>query len=106
MNTHMDSEVASFFRDQFRQARATALQDAEGFQEIIFVLERFGAHLIGKIKDLGKYGKAIEREAMSSPLQMPSQFSTMPGILSSQQSTSWSEMLGTTLYIKEHLLAT
>jgi hypothetical protein len=65
---HMDSEVASFFRDQFRQARATALQDAEGFQEIIFVLERFGVYLIGKIKDLGKYGEAIEREAMSSPL--------------------------------------
>jgi len=64
----MDSEAARFFRDQFRQARATALQDAEGFQEIIFVVERFGAYLIGKIKDLGKYGEAIEREAMSSPL--------------------------------------
>jgi len=64
----MDSEVAVFFRDQFRQARATALQDAEGFQEIIFVLERFGAYLIGQIKDLGKYRDAIEREALSSPL--------------------------------------
>lgn len=64
----IDSEVARFFRDQFRQARATALQDAEGFQEILFVLERFGAYLSEKIKDLGKYGKAIEREAMNSPL--------------------------------------
>ena len=74
----MNSEVAGFFRDQFRQARATALQDAEGFQEIIFVLERFGAYLIGKIKDLGKYGEAIEREAMSSPLAdaIPVQYNT------------------------------
>ncbi len=42
----MDSEVASFFRDQFRQARATALQDAEGFQEIIFVLEQWGMKFV------------------------------------------------------------
>lgn len=74
----MDSEVAISFRDQFRQARATALQDAEGFQEIIFVLERFGAYLMGQIKDLGKYREAIEREALSSPLadDIPTQHDT------------------------------
>lgn len=64
----MDSEVASFFRDQFRQARAVALQDAEGFQEIIFVLERLGAYLIGQIKDLDKYRDALGTEALNSPL--------------------------------------
>lgn len=64
----MDSKVASFFRDQFRQARAIALQDAEGFQEIIFVLERFGAYIFKEIGDLGKYRAGIEKIAKRSPL--------------------------------------
>lgn len=72
----MDMEVARFFRDQFRNARAVALLDAEGFQEIIFVLERFGAYLIGKIKSLDHYKKDIERVARSSPLadDIPNQY--------------------------------
>lgn len=38
----LDLEQATFFRDRFREARAAASRDAEGFQEIIFVLEQLG----------------------------------------------------------------
>ena len=43
----MDSEVALYFRDEFREARAAALEDAEGYQQILFVLERFGSYMFG-----------------------------------------------------------
>ena len=43
----MDSKVALYFRNEFRDARATALKDAEGYQQILFVLERLGAYLLG-----------------------------------------------------------
>lgn len=71
----MNREVARFFRDQFRNARAVAFQDAEEFQEIIFVIERFGAYLIGQIKGLGNYKTSIEQEALNSPLaeEIPNQ---------------------------------
>ena len=36
---------ALFFRNEFREARATALKDAEGYQQILFVLERLGSYL-------------------------------------------------------------
>ncbi|MCI0398524.1 MAG: hypothetical protein L0332_05030 [Chloroflexi bacterium] len=61
-------EVASFFRDQFRRARITALQDAEGFQEILFALERFGICLTGEINTLKGYKDAIISEAKRSHL--------------------------------------
>lgn len=41
----IDREVALHFRDEFREARAAALKDAEGYQQILFVLERFGAYM-------------------------------------------------------------
>ena len=41
----LPQEVALHFRDQLREARAAALRDAEGFQEILFVLERLGSYL-------------------------------------------------------------
>lgn len=74
----MSREVAISFRDQFREARATAFQDAEGFQEIVFALERLGSYLLEKIKDLGKYREAIKQEALSSPLadDIPTQHDT------------------------------
>lgn len=51
----MDQERALNFRDQFRDARYGALADAEGYQKILFVLERFGSYLLGRQGDLGKY---------------------------------------------------
>ena len=43
----MDREVALYFRNEFREARTAALKDAEGYQQILFVLERLGAYLLG-----------------------------------------------------------
>ena len=57
----MDSEKALYFRNEFRKARAVALKDAEGYQEILFVLERLGAYLYGKVADLGKYKGCIAK---------------------------------------------
>ena len=42
----MDPQVALYFRNEFREARAAALKDAEGYQQILFVLERLGAYLL------------------------------------------------------------
>lgn len=65
---NLDLKMAMYFRDQFREARATALRDAEGFQEILFVLERFGAYLTRKIGTLATYKKSIKEAALISPL--------------------------------------
>lgn len=64
----MPSEADIYFRDAFREARAVAQQDAEGFHEILFALERFGSHLAKEILDLGKYKEQIETVAKRSPL--------------------------------------
>jgi len=64
----LTSETSVYFRNQFREARATALRDAEGFQEILFVLERFGVYLSGKVRNLGKYKTPISKVASESPL--------------------------------------
>jgi hypothetical protein len=65
----MTSETEIYFRDAFRNARAIALQDAEGFQEILFVLERFGSYRTQKIQDIGKYKDQIKAIAKGSPLE-------------------------------------
>ena len=64
----LDSKTALYFREQLRDARAVALRDAEGFQEILFALERFGVFLKGKTQDLGKYTDDIRAVALDSPL--------------------------------------
>jgi hypothetical protein len=64
----MTIDEALHFRDQFRQARATALRDAEAFEEIVFVLERMGSFLTGKIQALGRYEAAISAVSLQSPL--------------------------------------
>lgn len=37
-----------YFREKFREARYIALKDAEGYQRILFVLERLGAYMVEK----------------------------------------------------------
>jgi hypothetical protein len=64
----MNQQEALHFRDEFRNARALALQDAERFQDVLFVLERFGSFLAGKIQDLGKYERLVVDFAKKSPL--------------------------------------
>ena len=55
----MNRECALSFRDQFRDARYYALEDAEGYQKILFVLERLGSYLFKLRGDLGKYKPCI-----------------------------------------------
>ena len=55
----MDPQKALYFRNEFREARAVALKDAEGYQQILFVLERFGAFMRKKVTNLGDYEKCI-----------------------------------------------
>ncbi len=49
-------EQALYFKRMFRHARATAMDDAEGFQEIAFSVERIGMTLF---KPSGKKKKAL-----------------------------------------------
>jgi hypothetical protein len=61
-----------FFRDQFREARAEALRNAEDFDGLLFAVERFGALLNrGAGRGLGEYKKAIVTYASTSPLASP-----------------------------------
>jgi len=64
----MQMESALHFRNQFRQARALALRDAEAFDELIFVVERMGTFLTHRVDTLHGYRKRIEDEAKKSPL--------------------------------------
>jgi CBS domain-containing protein len=64
----MEHDAAIYFRDQFRDARARALRDAEAYQEVLFSIERFGSTLTGKIGNLGLYSDAIVDRARASPL--------------------------------------
>jgi len=65
----MQVETAIYFRDQFRQARAHALGDAEAFQEIIFALERLGLYCTkGKAINLEGYEKRLRKLATQSCL--------------------------------------
>jgi CBS domain-containing protein len=64
----LDPAAALHFRDQLREARLTALRDAEAFEEIVFVLERIGVHLTGKIGNLREYKDAMTQYASKSPL--------------------------------------
>src|ERR1700730_3496809 len=57
-----------FYRDHVRSARAVALADAEGFHSILHSLELIGQMLDGRVRDLGKYEKAISSLADTSPL--------------------------------------
>jgi hypothetical protein len=55
----LNKEQRVYFRDLFRDARAASLADAEGFQEILFAVEKLGSVLLGQQGDLGKYRDRI-----------------------------------------------
>lgn len=48
-----------YFRNDLRDARAKALLDSEGFSDIVFAIERFGAHLRPGRTGLHEYKEAI-----------------------------------------------
>jgi len=64
----MDRAVRLYYRDQLREARAAALRDAEGYQEILFALERLGSHLNPKGFGLRDYEEEIVKLAEQSPM--------------------------------------
>lgn len=64
----MESHIALHFRNQLRQARASALSDSEAFHEIIYAVERLGLYLTGKSSNLEGYEKPLKNLAAESPL--------------------------------------
>ncbi|SPE57231.1 conserved hypothetical protein [Verrucomicrobia bacterium] len=55
----MDRHPAVYFLNEFRQARAAVLQDAEAVDAVIHALERMGMFLYKRVGDLGRYEKFI-----------------------------------------------
>lgn len=64
----MDRNAIVTFAAQLREARQSALRDAEAFDAIIHVAERLGSFLSNKIHSLGVYEKALVNLARSSAL--------------------------------------
>lgn len=72
-----EPEVALAMRDQLRDARTKALDDAEGFQGIIWAIERLGQLITqGKGLTLDRYERALCRLAGASVLaeDVPARF--------------------------------
>jgi hypothetical protein len=68
-NESIETKRAIFFRDRLKQGRAKAFEDAEGFQEIIFTIEKLGVYLSKEIKGgLAGYCDYIKHLAEKSPL--------------------------------------
>ncbi len=57
----INNDIKINFRDQLRVARASVLRDSEAFQEILFVIERFGSYLTKSSISLGEYKPEIEK---------------------------------------------
>lgn len=63
----IDKEIATFFINELRQARAVSLKDSENFEEILFTIEKLGFLLTkDESKDkrnpgLGKYKDELEK---------------------------------------------
>lgn len=58
------------FRDEFRGARDAALRDAEAFDQVLFVLERFGSYLSDDVAALAAYAGYIKHVAKRSGLAL------------------------------------
>lgn len=57
-----------YFRDQLREARAVVLNDAEGFVDALFAIERLGAVRTGRQGTLKTYEGSLVALASRSPL--------------------------------------
>ena len=68
MEEIMDIKARLYFRDQLRFGRAVAIKDAEGFSEILFVVERLGSFLFKEIGTLKSYSSVLQHLACDSPL--------------------------------------
>lgn len=72
MTATLDHAQRIHFRDRFRDARAIASKDAEGFPAVLNVLEDFGAFLLDYRHGLGRYrGKVVpfaEQSALATKI--------------------------------------
>ena len=64
----IEEKQSIFFREEFRNARTKAIEDAEGFQAILFTLEKLGAYLNPDGNSLHNYKICIEKLAENSDL--------------------------------------
>lgn len=64
----LQQEQRVAFAHQFRAARVISLQDAECFEEHLFVVERLGSYLLRAEGSLGKFQTVMEELARESPL--------------------------------------
>ena len=64
-------EVRLHHRDELRQARAFALRDAEGFQAVLFAIERLGVKLEGRVGTPSEYKTELRKLSTESPLARP-----------------------------------
>jgi precorrin-8X/cobalt-precorrin-8 methylmutase len=62
----LDQDTRRYLRDELRDARARAFEDAEGFQPVIVALERMGAALTGEVHSLGAYEHAVNQYVANS----------------------------------------
>jgi hypothetical protein len=61
MSIILSCEQKIYFRDLFRQARATALSNAENYGELLFSLEKLGNCLRGETSAVGSLGNYKEK---------------------------------------------
>lgn len=64
----MDKDKCIYFRDQLRNARANALRDAEGYDQVLFAIEALGRFLTKKGTGLGRYKPELEKLSRLSAL--------------------------------------
>jgi len=69
----VEPAARSYFRDELREARYAAFRDAEGFQAIVFAIERLGSALAGRAGALRDYQDILADLAQRSSLaeQLP-----------------------------------
>ena len=68
-SVHLDQRVRRAFVDQFRDARASVLRDAESVDEVLHAIERLGSFLTKlPYGNLGKYQCKLNQLARCSPL--------------------------------------
>jgi CBS domain-containing protein len=64
----LDPAVCWYFNEEFKKAITSDQRDAEGFQEILFAIEKLGITLSGKVVGLGEYKNYIEAFVEKAPL--------------------------------------
>jgi CBS domain-containing protein len=62
------ADESAAFRNELRGAREVCARDAEAFDEVLFVVERLGCRLSGRIGDLGSYQRCLSELAQRSLL--------------------------------------